>query len=185
MSRQSDNWLQNHWTERPLWRNTEAPEKETGRLLSYKGQPHLKVSQGASFLKWINSVSTNQSGSYSKSPTYELSSCELPKMWTYVWSQQGTRSCAINVRHEWNCSSPSVSCCWRSFSSTISHLLQSVTLLACSLDASLWMPGIRLLQWYFSRYCTVRLKMIYFLCLFFYVLFVQKAFIKLWQYSTV
>ena len=40
------------------------------------------------------------------------------------------------IRHEWNCSLPSVSNCWRSFSSTISHLLcllQLVTLPACSL----------------------------------------------------
>ncbi|XP_073665617.1 receptor activity-modifying protein 3 isoform X1 [Tursiops truncatus] len=49
------------------------------------------------------------------------------------------------MRHERHCSWPSVSYCWRSFSSTISHLLsllQSVTLLACSLDASPWMPAV-------------------------------------------
>ena len=173
MSRQSDNWLQNHWAERLLWHNTEAPEKETGRLLSYKGQPHLKVSQGASFLTWINSVSTTQSGSYSKSPTYELSRCELSKMWTYVWSQQGTRSCAINVRHEWNCSSPSVSCCWRSFNSTISHLLQSVTLLAtwCQpLDARYWAVTMVLFK---VLYCKIKNDL--FFVFVFYVLFVQKA----------
>ena len=27
-----------------------------------------------------------------------------------IWSQQGARTCAINIRHERNCSSPSVSC---------------------------------------------------------------------------
>ena len=69
------------------------------------------------------------------------------------WIQQGTRTQAIDVRPEWNCSLPSISCCWWSFSSTISHclcLLQSVTLFACSLDAS---PFMLL---YFSRYCTIR-----------------------------
>ena len=47
---------------------------------------------------------------------------------------------SIHVWHEWNCILPSVSCCWRSVSSPISHvlsLLQSITLLACSLNASL------------------------------------------------
>ena len=36
---------------------------------------------------------------------------------------EGTRTCAINVRHEWNCRLPSFSYCWWSFSSTISYLL--------------------------------------------------------------
>ena len=61
------------------------------------------------------------------------------------------RTCAVCARHEWNCSLPSVSYCWWSFSSTISHLLsllQSVTLLACSLNASPCMPAIIL------HYCT-------------------------------
>ena len=48
---------------------------------------------------------------YSKSPTYEPSSCKLSKMWTCIWFQQGTRTCAINVRHEWNCSLSSISYC--------------------------------------------------------------------------
>ena len=70
-----------------------------------------------------------------------------------------TQTCAIHVRHVWNCSLPSTSYCWRSFSSRISHLfslLGSVTLLARSLDASPCVPGIVLC---FSRYCTLRLKM--------------------------
>ena len=52
---------------------------------------------------------------------------------------------------EWNCSLPSISYCWQFFSSTISHslsLLQLVTLLACSLDASFCMPALLL------YYCT-------------------------------
>ena len=46
----------------------------------------------------------------------------------------------FHQRQMWvNCSFPSVSYCWWSFSSTISHflsLLKSVTLLVCSFDAS-------------------------------------------------
>ena len=37
MSRQSDNWLQNHWTERPLWRNTEAPDAKMGSIKDRNG----------------------------------------------------------------------------------------------------------------------------------------------------
>ena len=81
---------------------------------------------------------------------------------------------------EWNCSFSSVSSCWWPFSSAASHLLsvlQSVTLLACSLStrrAVCWLLCLRL---YFSRYCTVRLKIfpylgglysIYYLCLNYY-----------------
>ena len=73
---------------------------------------------------------------------------------------------AINTSHEWNCSLCSISCCWPSFSSTISllSLLLSVTLLARPLTASPCMPAVVL---YFTRYCTVRLKLFYFLCLIF------------------
>ena len=52
---------------------------------------------------------------------------------------------SISIRCEWICSLFSISYCWRSFSSTISHLLsllQEVTLLACSLSASLCMPAV-------------------------------------------
>ena len=35
----------------------------------------------------------------SKLPTYKPSSCELSKMGTYIWFQQGTRTSAINIRH--------------------------------------------------------------------------------------
>ena len=93
---------------------------------------------------------------YSRSPTYEPSSCELSKMRTYV-------RLSNHVRREWNCSLHSVSYCWRSFSSTISHLLsllQSVTLLSCSLDAS---PVCQLLYCttvlFKVLYCTIRFKL--------------------------
>ena len=78
---------------------------------------------------------------------------------------------AINVRHEWSCSLPSISCCWWSFSSTISRLLsflQSITLLACLLDASHYMPAVVLYYCTFQDN-TVRLKMFYYLCLCFFM----------------
>ena len=42
-------------------------------------------------------------------PYTQTSSCKLSKMQMYIRSQQGARTCAINIRHERNCSSPSVS----------------------------------------------------------------------------
>ena len=88
------------------------------------------------------------------------------------WIQQGTRICAISIRCEWNCSLPSISYSWESFSSAFSHLsslLPSVTLLACSLDAS---PVV--------LYLTVLFKVLYykmfsFFVFVFYVLFVWKV----------
>ena len=75
----------------------------------------------------------------------------------------------FHKRQEWSCSLPFVFFCWQSFSSAISHLLsflQSVTLLACSLDAKCYTILL-----YFSRYCAVRLKM-FILCVFaFYYLY--------------
>ena len=85
------------------------------------------------------------------------------------WIQQGTRTRAINIRRKWNFSLPSISYCWRSFSCTISHLLQSVTLLVCSLDISPCASSCTILL-YFSRYCAERLKIcvcvfsMYYLC---------------------
>ena len=60
---------------------------------------------------------------------------------------------------------PTLSYCWQSFSFTISHLLsllQSVTLLACSLNANCRCTTV-LTRW---EYCTVRLEVL-FLYLFF------------------
>ena len=59
--------------------------------------------------------------------------------------------CPITLKYEWNCDSPSISCCWRPFNSTTSLLLShlhSITLLGSSLDASPSMPSV---VWY---YCT-------------------------------
>ena len=65
---------------------------------------------------------------YSKSTTYKPSSCEISNIWTSIHMSN-------HIRHEWNCSLPSVSYCWQSFSYTISYpfSLQSVTLLAIPL----------------------------------------------------
>ena len=54
------------------------------------------------------------------------------------WTLKDANTRSISIRYVWNCGLPSVSYCWWSFSSTSSHLLslQSVTLLACSLNAS-------------------------------------------------
>lgn len=80
---------------------------------------------------------------------YQPSSCELLKMQTCL-------RLSSRVRREWHCSQPCISYCWRPVSSTISHLflnLQSVNLLACSLDAS---PVCQLLR------CTTALpKVLY------------------------
>ena len=89
---------------------------------------------------------------------------------SYRWMQQGTRTCDTNIRCEQNCCSPSIYNFWY-FSSTISHflsLLQSVTLLACSLNISPWMLAVIL--YYCTFHCTfqgtVRFKMLYifFMC---------------------
>ena len=43
---------------------------------------------------------------YNKSPTYKTLSCQLSKIWMYIWFQQGTRTYAISVRHEWIAACP-------------------------------------------------------------------------------
>ena len=62
-----------------------------------------------------------------------------------IESSKGTRICFIKVRYKWNCNLPFASYCWQSFSSTVSQLpslLQSVTLFACWLNASPYMPVV-------------------------------------------
>ena len=103
---------------------------------------------------------------YSKSPTYELPSCGLSKM----------PACVLSISGEWHCSLPSVSYCWRFFSSTISHLfylLQSVNS-SClftwyqPLEAS-WCTVLV----YFSRSCIIRLKLFSLIFVFFKMYSVQ------------
>ena len=116
----------------------------------------------------LRALCARQCAVYSESLTYQPSSWELSKMWTCVPStsvdlwvklQLAFRLLLLTVLH-----------------STISHhppLLPSVTLLACSLDASPCMPAI-ILDYYFSNFCTVRFKMVS-LFFVFYVLFVWKV----------
>ena len=40
-----------------------------------------------------------------------------------LWTFKDVNMCSISIRHQWNCSLPSISCCRRPFSSTISQLL--------------------------------------------------------------
>ena len=59
--------------------------------------------------------------------------------------QKDAKAHSISIRCVWNCRLTSISYCWWSFSSTISrifYLLQSLTLLACSFDASPQRPAV-------------------------------------------
>ena len=107
---------------------------------------------------------------HSKSCTYEPSGCELLKMWMYIFIPN-------HIRHEWNWSLPSISYCWWPFISTISHLLSflwSVTLLACSLNASSCVPAV---VPYFSRYCKI--KNVFFILSVFLCIICMKSIISL------
>ena len=98
------------------------------------------------------------------------------------WIQQRTGTCVINVRREWNCSLPSVSYCRRSFSSAVFHLLSlrhSVTLLACSLDASLYVPAVVLYS------CTSQGTLLYVKNVFFCVIFIYYLCRKYYKPVTV
>ena len=75
--------------------------------------------------------------------------------------QQETKSCAINVKHEWMCKLPSDSCCWQFFSSTIPHVLSLLYSVAYSLNAVASMPAVEL-YWCTFQVNTVRLKMLCF-----------------------
>ena len=81
------------------------------------------------------------------------------------------QTCAINVRHEWDCSLPSVSCCWQSFTSTIGQPLPApVSNTSCLFSRC--QPVCQLLYCiplYFSRYCTVRLENVFFIFVIFNV----------------
>ena len=68
-----------------------------------------------------------------------------------LWTFNDVNVHSISIKCEWNWSLPSISYHWRSFSSIISYLLsllQSVALLASSLNASFCMPAVVM------YYCT-------------------------------
>ena len=99
----------------------------------------------------------------SKSSKYEPSSCELSKMWM---------SMACHQHQAWVKSQLALlSYCWRSLISTI-FLLQSVSLLAYSLDTCPCMSAVLLAYCTFQG--TVRLKVFYFLCLSFMYYLYEK-----------
>ena len=112
--------------------------------------------------------------------THEPSSFELSKLLTRIPSKSGMSEIQLALHFLLP---------FTSFSSTISQvlfLLQSVTLLACSLNASPYMPAIVL------YYCTfqgaiLETKHIFFifLCLFVLCIICVKSTINLLQYSTI
>ena len=107
----------------------------------------------------------------------ELSWTEVPYIWTFkLWNFKDVNVHTINVGCVWNCSFPSISYSQWSFSSTISNLLsllQSVTLLACALDARPCIPAVVL--YYCTFQGTIRFKMFSFFVFAFNVLFVWKV----------
>ena len=53
------------------------------------------------FFFWSSDI-----GDYTVSPLHvNLQVANFQMMWTCIWFQEGTKTCAINVRHECNCSS--------------------------------------------------------------------------------
>ena len=104
---------------------------------------------------------------------------EVPYIRTFrFWTLKDVNVCSTNIRHEWNCSLPSLSYCWWSFSSAISHLLsllQWVTLLACSLDASPCVPAI------VPYYCTFKVlhfKDVFFIFVCFFMYYLCEKYYK-------
>ena len=94
----------------------------------------------------------------------------VPYIWTFkLWAFKDVNVYSINVRCEWGCSLPSITYCWRSFSCTVfPPLSPSVSNSSCLfIKASPCIPVVLLYYYTFPRYCTVMLKMLYFLCLFF------------------
>ena len=72
-------------------------------------------------------------------PQFEASQLQqVPYIWTFkMQTFKDVNVCSINIRQAWNCSLSSISYCWQSFSSTISHflslLVSNSSRLACQL----------------------------------------------------
>ena len=114
----------------------------------------------------------------SKSPTYELSSCELSKMQTWIRSMSyvsETATCIPStITHD-------TSALWSEGGNLLS-LLQSVTLLDFSFNPSSCMPATVL---YFPRCCTVRSKNVFPTFCVFLCITCVKCIINLLRYSTI
>ena len=111
--------------------NTSAAFDSVDHALSLNGWSSFGFQDSLLWL-WSNVKAVSL---YGKSPTFKL------------WIFKDANVCSIKIRCGQCCNLSSVSSCWRSFSSTISHLHscpQSVTLLACSLGASPWIPAVML-----------------------------------------
>ena len=101
------------------------------------------------------------SSNYGTSPVYESF-----KLWTF---KDATCVCVSNHRRcEWNCSLPSVSHCWPSSSSAISHLIPSAALLGLFTQYQLHCASCCTVWLYFSGHCAIRLKIF---SLFFFFLY--------------
>ena len=77
------------------------------------------------------------------SPTYTPSSCEVSK---------DTSLCSTSIGRGWHGSLPSVSCCWRSFSSAVSHVLVPLRLVTLLLHSMTTLCQLLYCTTVFSRY---------------------------------
>ena len=115
----------------------------------------------------------NTSAYITLSKVQDLHLYETKFTYTYVtyiqtfklWTFKDMNLCSTTIRRGWHASLPSVSCCWRSFSSAVSHvlvLLQLVTLLhsMTTLCQLLYCTTV------FSRYYTLKSKNVLFFYLF-------------------
>ena len=95
------------------------------------------------------------------------------------WIQQGTRTHAINLRIEWNCSCPSASYCWWSIA------LQSPTFSPSS-SQQLFLPVhfVSAPVWQLFKVLYCKIKNIFFIFCLLYITCVQSI-TSLSQYSTI
>ena len=109
-----------------------------------------------------------------QSPTHEPSNCKLSKTQMCLWFQQGARTRAASIRREWHCSWPSVFCCWRPFSSAISHLRSLLHQELFWPVHSMPAPVSRLLLWLLYFYRSCKIKNVFLILFDFYVLLMWK-----------
>ena len=92
--------------------------------------------------------------------------------------QRCTHTHSTSIRCEWDGGWPSISYCWRSFTSTISYLSPLLSDSSCLFTrCQLPYASCCTLLLYFSRYCTARFKMFSF-CGFFCVYYLCEKYYK-------